>query len=271
MSIKQIDGVSFELEDDYAICYIDEFSDNLKDCLRQHLTAICHGENFASMGMPSHTYNATLKNFRNRYKSKTSKMQKGMMGELLSHVLISELIDDFDIVTPFFNMEEKSQRKGFDLILYSQSQKNVWITEVKSGELGKSNTPNSAISKFLGVARADLNQRLNEGENTFWLNAVNAAYLTISESKDYKSAVIQILSSEGGLAVNDAADSTDNNVVLISTLFSDISKKFEKKIPKEFAEDLAGRGIFNRLIVFSIQKSTYKKIADFIFAEEANA
>ncbi len=60
-----------------------------------------------------------------------------MLGELLSHVIILKLFPNFEVVSPFFNMEEKSIRKGFDLLLYEASTNNIWITEVKSGAKGR--------------------------------------------------------------------------------------------------------------------------------------
>ncbi|MFC1467279.1 hypothetical protein ACFLQY_01115 [Verrucomicrobiota bacterium] len=271
MAKKKIDGVNFKQGEGYATCHIDEFSEELESCLRSHLATICHGDHLASRGLKSYTYESTLIIFCERYENKTDETKKGMIGELLCHVLFSEYFPEYEIISPFFNMEEKSIRKGFDLVLYSRSEKNVWISEVKSGELLINDTPDKATQRYLDAGKKDLNRRLNENSNTFWLNAVNAACIAISNCRDYKDAVIRILDQEGGAALNHAAASSDNNVVFVSALFADISDKFAENIPKNFSRELQSESLFERSFVFSVQKSTYDKIADFILREACRA
>ena len=158
-----MDGVSFKQVDQYALCCVENFSDELKLALRENLTRICHGADQASKDRAIYKYPATIKHFWNeRYSKKPWETRIGMLGELLSHVIILKLFPDFDVVSPFFNMEEKSIRKGFDLLLYETSTNKVWITEVKSGGRGADKTSCSATSAQLRLARDDLKRRLAE-------------------------------------------------------------------------------------------------------------
>src|SRR3546814_12296665 len=100
-----MDGVSFKQVDQYALCCIEHLSEELQGALRDNLTRICHGADQASRDRVMYRYPATLRSFWDRYSSKTRKTQMGMLGELLSHVVILKLLPDFDVVSPFFNRE----------------------------------------------------------------------------------------------------------------------------------------------------------------------
>src|SRR3546814_6518250 len=94
-------------------------------------------------------------------------------------------------------MEEKSIRKGFDLLLYQFSSNNVWITEVKSGGMREGKTPCTATRELLAKARDDLKDRIAEQELNHWKNAVNAARNSIHAKADFRDSVLEILELEG--------------------------------------------------------------------------
>lgn len=262
-----MDGVSFQQIDNYALCCIEHFSDELKAALKDNLTRICHGVDQASRDRAMFKYPATLRAFWDRYSSKTKKTQIGMLGELLSHVVILKLFPDFDVVSPFFNMEEKSIRKGFDLLLYKSSSNEVWITEVKSGGLAKDKTPCTATRDLLAKARDDLKVRLAEQELNHWQNAINAARSSIHSKADFRESVLEILELEGDMAVENSATAADNNVFLISALFHDVSKRVAKQTISKFTADLTGRAIFKTVLVLSLHKGTLECLEDFLKEE----
>jgi len=141
-----MDGVIFKQAGQYAMCCIENLSDELKTAIRDNLTRICHGADLASRSMVIFKYEATLKSFWDRYSTKDLNTRTGMLGELLAHVIILKKIDSFDVVSPFFNMEEKHIRKGFDLVLYEPASNEVWITEVKAG--GQAKRPRAQPPKY---------------------------------------------------------------------------------------------------------------------------
>lgn len=266
--LKTIKGLIINSGADYLTCHVQSLTDDFKSCIRNHLQNICHGTALAERGLSGQTYQRTLKAFRSRYIPKTDNIKKGMIGELLTHVVIFELLDNFDVVSPFFNMEEKSQRKGFDLILVEANGENVWITEVKSGALNQSGCPDNSTSSFLKIAKNDLNRRLNESEMTFWQNAINSTNNSILDCRDYKDVIIKILDDELVAAADERAHSKDNNVILVSILYSEISNPFNTNIVIETCSKIKEESIFNRVFTLSIQKSTYEKVAHFLFEEE---
>lgn len=266
LDIRVMDGVKFKQTGHYAVCCIETFSDDLKDVLRANLTRICHGADQASRSMVVFKYAATLKSFWDRYSTKDQNTRTGMLGELLAHVVILEMLDDFDVVSPFFNMEEKHIRKGFDLILYQPSSNEVWITEVKSGAAGKK-TSCAASKSMLAKARDDLKGRLAESEMNHWLNAMNAAQKSINDKKSYKESVLAILGMEGDKAYGNSAVASDNNVVLVSALFNDVSHKIMETSIADFTTTLTATPIFKTVLVLSLHKGTLQKLEDFLRAE----
>lgn len=263
-----MDGVSFKQVDQYALCCVERFSEELKQALRDNLTRICHGADQASKNRAIYKYPATIKHFwEERYSKKTWGTRVGMLGELLSHVIILKLFPDFDVVSPFFNMEEKSIRKGFDLLLYETSTNNVWITEVKSGGQSKDKTSCSATSALLRLARDDLKKRLAEPELNHWLNAINAARNAIHNKANYRESVIEILELEGDLAQENGATASDNNVFLISALFSDISQPISEQTVSKFTKKLLADSVFKTVWVLSLHKGTMEKLEEFLKAE----
>ncbi|QQX59715.1 hypothetical protein [Pseudomonas chlororaphis] len=263
-----MDGISFKQIDQYALCRVESFSDELKQALRDNLTRICHGADQASRDRAIFKYPATIKHFwEQRYSKKTWETRIGMLGELLSHVIILKLFPDFDVVSPFFNMEEKSIRKGFDLLLYETSKNNVWITEVKSGGMGKDKTSCSATSALLRLARDDLKKRLAEPELNHWLNAINAARNAIHNKANYRDSVIEILELEGDLADGNSATASDNNVFLISALFSEVSQAIDEQTVSKFTTKLVAESVFKTVWVLSLHKGTMEKLEEFLRTE----
>jgi len=263
-----MDGVNFKQTGQYALCCVENFSNELKLALRDNLTRICHGADQASKNRAIYKYPATIKHFwEERYSKKTWETRIGMLGELLSHVIILKLFPNFDVVSPFFNMEEKSIRKGFDLLLYETSNNTVWITEVKSGGKGKGKTSSSTTSALLRLARDDLKRRLAEPELNHWLNAINAARNAIQNNANYRDSVIEILELEGDLAEGNGATASDNNVFLISALFSEVSQSIAEQTVSEFTSTLVSDSVFKTVWVLSLHKATMEKLEAFLKTE----
>lgn len=163
-------------------------------------------------------------------------------------------------------MEEKRIRKGFDLVLYEPASNEVWITEVKAGGAGKK-TSCAAAKVLLAKARDDLKGRLAESEMNHWLNAMNAAQKSINDKIRYKESVLEILAMEGEKAYGDSAVASDNNVVLVSALFNDVTQKIEEETVAGFTDSLLVTPIFKTVLVLSLQKGTFQKLEDFLRTE----
>lgn len=266
---NNIEGVDFSANDDYAVCHIHNLSDELKDLIRSNLSTICHGSHIADyLNEPFYNYQSTIASFIERYEKKTKDTKKGMIGEFLSHILITSLFDDYDIASAFFNLEEKSIKKGFDLLLYNTADDSVWITEVKSGNLHKDKNHDQTSKTLLNTAKSDLVKRLNEQENQYWYNAINHVRASLHDEKDYRNVLIKILREDyGNNAATGDATSQDKNVMLISNLFVPLDTPISSGPAKSLSKSIAAEKLFRKVIVVSIQKSTYENIVIFLQSE----
>lgn len=67
---NKIYGVYFTYKDNYAICHIDNFSEELKKIIREKLSYACYGENKLQNYPKVFNYKSTLKNFMDRIEHK---------------------------------------------------------------------------------------------------------------------------------------------------------------------------------------------------------
>ena len=261
------DGLTIIKNENYSLIIIDDLTIKLTQLIRKNLSSICHGHAKSKTSRLAYTYKNTLNEFLERYNKKTKDTKKGMIGELLSHVLIHEYFPIWDTVSPYFNLEEKSIKKGFDLVLYSLEDNELWITEVKSGELHKDKDANATTEDLLYTAKYDLNGRLNEKNNTFWENAINGASIALDGYNDVKDAVIDILGKISDSTILNQQKSTERNVILISNLFNDLKDSVQETTPAYCYQKYSKENIFKKIFIISIQKETYTKIVDFLVSE----
>lgn len=253
--------------ENHCVIHIDDLSDNLKNRIRDDLSKICHGISKSQTKRATYSYKETIKEFLKRYNEKPLNTKKGMIGELLTHLFIAEVNPSFSTVSPYFNLEERSIKKGFDLVLYSLDNNDLWITEVKSGELHKNKTSNQTNQILLDKAKDDLNKRLNESNSTLWANAINGAMIALDNNRDIKNAVVEILGDISDTTVYNTQTSKDKNVVLVSSLFSPLTDKIQDKSVSQCHEKYSNEELFNSILIVSIQKETYSKVIDFLISE----
>ncbi len=225
-----IQGVTKEENSDYVLYFIENLSDELKEEIRNRLVAVCYGADQAQSALKIYSYKETVKEFVKRYKNNSSiseDRKKGMIGELLVHVIL-ELEGRFTTASPFFNMEERSFKKGYDLALFEGATNELWIAEVKSGKIQKNQKDaSSAAVGLINTAKNDLKMRLNDTNTSLWLNALNAAKVFMSDNNNQKEVGDEIAGQCADDAVEENNSSNSFNVVLSATLFHNISERME--------------------------------------------
>ena len=100
-----IDGITIKKEDGYVVCYIENFSDELKDLIRKDLKVICRGKILTDEDSSFYSYENTLNVFLDRYNDKEETKRKGMLGEFIAHLIIDKFIDHLQKISIFFNKE----------------------------------------------------------------------------------------------------------------------------------------------------------------------
>jgi hypothetical protein len=266
-----IKGIILQKDKKYAVCHIEELSEELKDLIRKNLTIICHGscaEDYKDDVLFS--YQSTLSDFLERYNKKTEDTKKGMVGEFLAHILLPIIFEDYEIASAFFNLEEKSIKKGFDMVMYKVKDSSTWITEVKSGNLHKNQDHDGTISDLLDTARSDLSTRLSAGEKTYWYNAIHHVRSYLNDEKDYKKALMRVLVDKGNAAAINESESKKHSVILVSNLFEPLGTKISSTPAEKFLKKIEGK-YFLDVLVFCVQKETYSRIMDFFELEAAKA
>lgn len=268
--MKKMTGVVYCKGDKYAVFIINDLSDDIKESIREHLSLICHGSDYANSGRKMYGYRNTVREFIKRYETKSRDIQLGMIGELLVHFLIQNYFNEYKSVTPYFNMEERSIKKGYDVVLTEVDSPVLWITEVKSGELHKNKNSNQTMNDLVGTAKADLNQRFNEENTSLWMEAINGANISFDNNNDMKQAVMEILFGWGDEAVGGTYTSSDKNVILTGVLFADTTDSVtEENIKKKHERIENGKG-FNKVYVLAVQKETYTAVYNFLKDEASD-
>lgn len=258
-----LNGVQFEKSETGSFCFtIEDISDDLRGVIRTRLSEICHGAAKASRTSVLYSYKRTLTAFFEKFDTKSADTQKGMIGELLTHVLLLHFEAEFRAASPFFNMEENSIKKGFDLVLHHKAKSEVWFVEVKAGECGAETSINK-LGSLLSLAKNDLKTALDSERYTLWQNALNGANLVIQDS-GLKSQIEALLEGYNEKAVVGDSTSTDYNAVLVAVCFSGAQAfasgaEFEGRhtTQKDMNE-------FRNLMSIALQKETIQSVIDFL-------
>ena len=246
-------------------CLVLLFNDELKGLIRKNLASICHGVSKAkSDAKRNYSYKNTVKEFLRRYDTKSPTTKIGMIGELLSHVLLLNFKKNIISAGPFFNMEESSIKKGFDILLIEKGNNTYWIAEVKSGEKGVKTSANK-IQDLINLAHRDLKARLAAKKPHLWHNAINGALVALKSGKSEQTRLLnyleECLAKSQGIG-GKKAPRTD--VILIPVLFENISNKISHADIVSTQSRLACQNTFSNCHLFAIQKSTLKAVESFL-------
>ena len=268
--MELINGITKIDSSDYSLYFIETISDELKQEIRSRLVAICHGAEQEKSSSKIYSYKATVKEFIRRYKTNKDNSEdrkKGMIGELLVHIIL-EIEGKFMTASPYFNMEERSFRKGYDVVLYEEKTNLLWIAEVKSGhkQRGQKNSSTAAVG-LINTAKNDLKTRLNEKNESMWLNALAAARSAMKSTGTQKDAVINLLEKCADESVDEKNESKHHNVVLAGVLFHPMVEKIEENKIKQKYNRAIKENLFNKTMVMAIQKSTFEEVFEYLEGE----
>lgn len=266
--MKKTDGIEYSKKDNYSLFTIKHFSNDIECLLREHLSCICHGVSDGESGMELYNYKRTLNEFVKRYRDKPKKIQIGMIGELLAHIIIREYFPEFKVSSPFFNLEERSIKKGFDLLLSKSNDSTLWITEVKSGALHQDKDASGTINDLILAGKRDLVERLDDENASIWMNAIHGAKIVFEKYNDLKTAVVEIL-SEYAIDGQSARQkrSADYRVLLVGGLFASTDTVVVESGIQSQQQKIKSENVFMDVMLLTIHKNTYTKVYDFIVKE----
>ncbi|MBQ2851339.1 MAG: hypothetical protein IJE77_12725, partial [Thermoguttaceae bacterium] len=193
--------------------------------------------------------------------------RKGMIGELLAHVIL-EIEGRFIAASPFFNMEERNFKKGFDIMMFEPKDRELWIAEIKSGAKRKEHkTATTSLVGLLNDAQNDLCERLNSNDSGPWRNAMNAVCVAMNNASSETSVMNKILSQHTNNAIAQKNSSSTFNVVLIGAIFHPTSELVASgPIGRKYSRIVEAQRFKNAFVV-AIQKGTFEAVYDFLNSE----
>jgi hypothetical protein len=262
-----INGISIKNENGCVVCYVDEFSNEFKKLIREEISRICYGkQRIDEDDLGHYSYKNTLADFWKRYNPKDENTKKGMMGEFIAHLIISNTLENLKTISIFTNKEELSIKKGFDLNYVDVDGTSIWYGEVKSGEVPSDSHPDKKNTELLGEAKSSLSNLLSGERSNIWDSVIIDAKLCCTADESKK--VGDLLKMDIHQIRNDST--IKKNAILISVLFHDVENKISHELIKQYLTKVGAENLFANIILFSIQKSTYKKIEEFLAAELMN-
>ncbi|GJM03113.1 MAG: hypothetical protein DHS20C08_16140 [Rhodomicrobium sp.] len=261
-----MEEIGFYKGESGAICLqVNGISEELKTAVRDNLSAICNGFAKVTRNSELYSYKKTLGNFLQRYDKKSQSSQKGIIGELLTHVLVLHFEKNFKAVSPLFNLEEEGNKKGFDLVLRDANEKTLWFAEVKSGDCGKK-TSDQKLGGLLTTAKNSLKENLNSDRYTLWQNAINGASIVIENGK-LKEQLIEVLEASNLKALEAKNSSKDYNAILVAVCYAgNQSFATDKEFEARHTEVQASND-FKSLISVSVQKDAHDSVVVFLREE----
>lgn len=268
-----LNGMREKILNKVTLVIIEKLTEEIKQEIRERLSEICHGKFNINNMLKTQSYKATVKEFIRIYKKGVANRNKGIIGELLFHIVFG-LNTNYMPCSLFFNLEERSFKKGYDSVYYSSIEKKLWIAEVKSGEMPKAQdeqkTSSQIIINLINRAKNDLEKRFQEENNSLWRNAMNHAIIALDQNNDGKRAVMSLLGQYSNDAEEEKYISQDKNVILVGVLFHPIEDEIDCNKVEAKYKDIMDEKIFNSLIVFAVQKSTYDAVYRFLEGEAAD-
>lgn len=267
--MNALQDIVVEKNDSGSLCFtIQDISDELKLVIRERLSKICYGAARASRRSVIYSYKSTLTAFLKKFETKSLNIQKGMIGELLTHVLFLHYEEGFRAASAYFNLEEDSIKKGFDLVLFDDDTSEIWLAEVKAGDCGDETTIQK-LGDLLSLAKNDLKTKLNSERNTLWQNAINGA-IVVTKDASLKDQIETVLEYYTEKVVAGTSTSADYNVILFAVCFPGAqpfatSVEFDARHATQKAMNE-----FRNLMSVALQKDTIQSVIDFLQSEIEN-
>ncbi|MBZ9731679.1 hypothetical protein LB467_18505 [Salegentibacter sp. JZCK2] len=190
-------------------------------------------------------------------KKKGTTIELGAVAEFMIHLYLNE--KGFKQEFLFFNLEERSIKKGFDG--YFSLSENEWILESKSGS---STTKGISHLSKIKEAYADLTIKIKDEEgNNPWRNAYNhACHIDVNSSKD----IIKNLKNLTDDFDSKKYQSLENlKIIPSSTIFyiDDWEEIDEQELTEELEREFKTKQ-FDEIHIICINKKSLQLLKDYL-------
>ncbi|MFT5632549.1 MAG: hypothetical protein ACI9SQ_000255 [Rubritalea sp.] len=253
--------------DEILAISLTEFDDDLKEDFRSCFSAICYGDNLAGKNRGNYTYSKTIREFNKRLSGASANTQLGMIGELIIHLIVRKIWPDYTTIIPYFNLEDRNIKKGFDSVIYSISN-GIWATEVKSGYEDRVDKLDEKINSLLRIANTDISKKLDDQDEVgrLWGLAMNGFHVACNKVKDEKEIIENIIFEHQDIDVDSSGGAVAHNVILSSVAFCKSANDISIEIGTERHLDFKNK--YSKLFLILAKKKTTDLLIDFLIEEE---
>lgn len=259
-----MDGVRLIGDSVVSVLIVDFVSDGLKGLVQARLSDYCYGASRVMEDTTYYSFEKTVEQFLERFESKHRTTQIGMAGELLVHLLMPMAHPALTNVSIYFNKEERSIKKGFDLTFFEEASRAVWYSEVKSGEPTDQSADVKAAS-LLATAASDLASKTRAGApRSRWESAQLDAGLALNSNE---AQTVKALLRRDATVVDDGRDLLVNAVLAVAVFHDPEHCEIDKEAVIGAAQRIAGSNRFQALRVIAAQQSVFDDIIQFLKTE----
>ena len=222
-----------------------ESEEKFVEKIKQLLTQICGGKENEELGII--TFEETIKELNARIIHKTDSQKAGMIGELLFQIISYDLFKGYTHISLYFNQEERSVKKGFDLLLFQEDK--VLYCEVKSKENGDEGEITDLHLEKLKEGVKDLKDKFSSGNTNYWYTAkMNIANIKEDALKKQIACILN----------QDVNPEERKDAVAVSVVFQKEQNQIEKDSINKYVNKEERN--FKSLLAVSITHEDYKKI-----------
>lgn len=227
--VLENDTINDNNNDCFFLFVDDEVFNDFDNIIKNEFISICHGYKNSK----KYKISFVAKEFIKRLEEKEQKDKIGYIGEFLYHIFTKYKLTNFTPISIFFNSEEMSAKKGFDMLL-SDGEK-VWYSEVKSGLAKSDNAINDLNANRFSKAYSDIKAKVEtENKNlVYWTTAIDKLCMCLQNDIDDET-ITNFLNSD--LNCNDV-----KSKIIVSVIFYDSDKKVEshriKKLIKKWKKE----------------------------------
>lgn len=235
--------------------------------MRQRLAAFCFGAVEVAEDADYYSFEATITELLKRFDSKPPATKVGMVGELVVHVLMPSSHPTLSSSAIYFNKEERSIKKGFDLTFHEGAEKTIWYGEVKSGHVKEEESADDKSSSLLKTAAADVAGKLSsDAQRSRWDAAIYDAGLTL-ESSQAKTVKALLRSDARQIATG---TQIKKNVVLAAAVVHSVGHcRVSGGAVLGVAEEIVNSGRFDATRILVIQQEELETIVSYLRSELA--
>jgi hypothetical protein len=179
-----MDGVQVIETAGARVVIVQTITGDFVEHVRARLSEYCYGAAYSQEDSDYYSFQKTMDEFVKRFDPKPLKTKIGMAGELLVHVLMPLLHTDLISAAVFFNKEERSIKKGFDLTFSGIDGETIWYGEVKSGQVSKNQTADGKGTHLLETASRAIKSMLDDSAHlSRWESALIDVGMTLQSEE----------------------------------------------------------------------------------------